>query len=376
MRHNDECSGVLLSKPTRPIFRVSVLLLELFDVSELRHFLLRYVGPDILTHLPSGTSVVDFVDSAALALDRRGEIDKRFFDALIDARPKRQELIRDTALEWFGVIGEQKILIFRGNMEDFDVARLSDIVSAAREEIGSEKGYIIRIAPGSVRITLLFEGERLRWLRLLRYKHPQIFRPEQLGNRTILSDLEDILDVQFSAGRHQWLYSQYVEWKRQHGQKERTERVKRAGEHLLSRRATLMREENFALNSLPVSILVHLTLVMREDGKMELECNDVNIQISQRDDEFVLAFLGDYSRKSVGVLTLSVPRHIFGDDAYVLGWFLYGDDDGVTLWKREGGAYESPPFFWIPRQIVLEIGSLRGGNVFCRLNVRIGGING
>lgn len=67
------------------------LLPSLFNTEELRRFLYLTFGPALVDALPgSGASAAAFAFEAALALDRRGLIDDRLFDALVAERASRE----------------------------------------------------------------------------------------------------------------------------------------------------------------------------------------------------------------------------------------------------------------------------------------------
>lgn len=77
------------------------LLIELFEVDELRRFIEKLDdGQALLTELPgSGVSRIAFACEVVRSLQRRGEIGLSLFAALEIERPKQQELIRGVALQ-------------------------------------------------------------------------------------------------------------------------------------------------------------------------------------------------------------------------------------------------------------------------------------
>lgn len=77
------------------------LLIELFEVDELRRFIEKLDdGPVLLAELPgSGASRITFACEVVRSLQRRGEIGLSLFAALEIERPKQQDLIRGVAVQ-------------------------------------------------------------------------------------------------------------------------------------------------------------------------------------------------------------------------------------------------------------------------------------
>jgi TIR domain-containing protein/conflict system STAND superfamily ATPase len=79
---------------TRQMHELTRLVSRLFSVAEFADVLFQLAGPKIVAEMPVGFSTDLFIDEALEALQRRGLIDERFFNLLLERRPRSASAIR------------------------------------------------------------------------------------------------------------------------------------------------------------------------------------------------------------------------------------------------------------------------------------------
>lgn len=89
-------------KKAKRIAALYILLLDLFPEETIRPWLLKHGYSHIESDLPSrGTPTTELIAAVILHLDRRGEIDRPFFDFLVKEFPHKRERITRVARMWF-----------------------------------------------------------------------------------------------------------------------------------------------------------------------------------------------------------------------------------------------------------------------------------
>lgn len=161
--------------PETPEKALERLLKDLFSVEQLRRFLRDLPGGGALTdELPSApASAAEVIHHAVEQLKRDGMADQEFFEALLAAKPRQGQRIRDVAAIWKVAVDTSRnaAVADLGTTErltvhfvfDIDVTAVSrqavlDFAAGIEQRLAGAQVKLVEIRPGSTVVVLDIEG--------------------------------------------------------------------------------------------------------------------------------------------------------------------------------------------------------------------------